>query len=310
MTIDIHSHLFVREFYRESLWDRYVRLNASWRPSTMTEEEAEVDVRSKVLPAWWDTNGTGHIRRMDEAGIEKTVILYIDQALQYGETDITVEEQNSQVSEVARKYPDRIIYFCGVDPRREGAVKLFEKCVNEWGAQGLKLYPTTGFFPADKAAYPLYERASAWKIPVLYHTGPEGLPYTHPSVLLRVLIDFPNLMVIAAHLSNELWRDLIALGKARENVMCDISAKQIVAKQNYGQFCYILRKFLDEFGVERVMFGTDAPLLERAASSKEWVQIIKELPEKAPKEYRFTEEEVSALLDGNAQRLLDSIAKR
>ena len=310
MTIDIHSHLFVREFYRESLWDRYVQLNASWRPSTMTEEEAEVEVRNKVLPAWWDTDGTRHIRRMDEAGIEKTVILYIDQALQYGETDITVEEQNRQVSEVARKYPDRIIYFCGVDPRREGAATLFEKCVNEWGAQGLKLYPTTGFFPADKAAYPLYERASAWKIPVFYHTGPEGLPYTHPSVLLRVLIDFPNLTVIAAHLSNELWRDLIALGKARDNVMCDISAKQIVAKQNYGQFCYILRKFLDEFGVERVMFGTDAPLLERAASSKEWVQIIKELPEKAPKEYRFTEEEISALLDGNARRLLDSIAKR
>jgi len=189
-------------------------------------------------------------------------------------------------------------------------VELFEKCVNEWGAQGLKLYPTTGFFPADKAAYPLYERASAWKIPVFYHTGPEGLPYTHPSVLLRVLVDFPDLTVIAAHLSNEFWRDLIALGKARDNVMCDISAKQIVARQNYGQFCYILRKFLDEFGTERVMFGTDAPLLERAASSKEWVQIIKELPNKAPAQFRFTEEEVLALLEANARRLLASIPQR
>ena len=310
MTIDIHSHLFVREFYRDSLWDRYTQLNASWRPSTMTEEEAEVEVRNKVLPAWWDTDGTGHIRRMDEAGIEKTVLLYIDQALQYGETDIPIDQQNKQVSEVARKHPDRIIYFCGVDPRREGAVELFEKCVNEWGAQGLKLYPTTGFFPADKAVYPLYERASAWNMPVFYHTGPEGLPYTHPSVLLRVLIDFPELTVIAAHLSNEFWRDLIALGKVRDNVMCDISAKQIVARQNYGQFCYILRKFLDEFGSERVMFGTDAPLLERAASSKEWVQIIKELPYRAPSQFRFTEEEVSALLDGNARRLLASIQRK
>jgi len=310
MTIDIHSHLFVRQFYQEDLWERYTRLNASWRPSTMIEEEAEIEVRNKVLPAWWDTDGTGHIRRMDEAGIEKTVLLYIDQALQYGETDIPVEEQNRQVSEVARKHPDRIIYFCGVDPRREGAVELFERCVNEWGAQGLKLYPTTGFFPADKAVYPLYERASAWKLPVFYHTGPEGLPYTHPSVLLRVLIDFPHLTVIAAHLSNELWRDLIALGKARDNVMCDISAKQIVARQNYGQFCYILRKFLDEFGTERVMFGTDAPLLERAASSREWVQIIKELPTRAPSQFHFTEEEVSALLDGNARRLLASIPQK
>ena len=310
MTIDIHSHLFVKEFYHDTLWDRYAQLNASWRPSTMTQEEAEEEVRRIVLPAWWDTDGTGHIRRMDEAGIEKTVLLYIDQALQYGETDITVEQQNKRVSEVARKYPERIIYFCGVDPRRENAVEIFERSVNEWGARGLKLYPTTGFFPADRAVYPLYERASAWKLPVFFHTGPEGLPYTHPSVLLRVLIDFPDLTVIAAHLSNEFWRDLIALGEVRENVMCDISAKQIVARQNYPQFCHILRRFLDEFGTGRVMFGTDAPLLERAASSREWVEIIKALPDKAPAGSRFTEEEVSALLDGNARRLLASIPQR
>jgi predicted TIM-barrel fold metal-dependent hydrolase len=89
--------------------------------------------------------------------------------------------------------------------------------------------------------------------------------------------------------------------------MCDISAKQIVAKEDYGQFCHILRRYLDEFGRERVMFGTDAPLLERAASSTEWVEIVKSLPEKAPAHSRFTEEEVSAILAGNARRLLDSI---
>ena len=310
MTIDIHCHLFVREFYAEALWERYVSLNASWRPTTVTYEEAETEVREKVLPAWWDTDGSGHIRRIDEAGIEKTVILHIDQAPQFGETDITIEQQNKWVSEAARKHPDRLIYFCGVDPRRENAVQLFEKCVTEFGAKGLKLYPTTGFFPADKVVYPLYERASAWKIPVYFHTGPEGLPYTHPSLLLRVLIDFPKLTVVAAHIGNEFWRDLIALGKTGENLMCDISAKQILAKQNYPQFCYILRKFLDEFGNDRVMFGTDAPLLERAAPSKEWVEIIKSLPEKSPDPYRFTEEEISALLDGNARRLLTSIADK
>lgn len=315
MTIDTHSHLFVEEFWHESLWDGYARLNASWRPATTSLEEALAEVKRTVLPAWWDADGTGHIRRMDEAGIEKTILLHIDQGLLRGETDISIEQQNKQVSEVARKHPDRFIYFCGVDPRREGAVALFEKCVTEWGARGLKLYPATGFLPADREAYPLYERASAWKLPVYFHMGPLNPPYQnegngHPSVLLRVLVDFPDLRVIVAHLANEFWRDLIALGKVCDNVMCDISAKQIVAKENYSQFCHILRRYLDEFGRERVMFGTDAPLLERSASSKEWVEIVRNLPSKAPKRYRFTEEEVSALLDGNARRLLASIPQK
>ena len=315
MTIDVHSHLFVREFWHESLWDGYTRLNASWRPATVTQEEAEEEVRRTVLPAWWDADGTGHIRRMDEAGIEKTLLLHIDQGLLRGETDVTIEQQNKQVSEVVKKHPDRFIWFCGVDPRRKEAVELFEKCVTEWGARGLKLYPGTGFLPADKEVYPLYERASAWKLPVFFHMGILNPPYKnegncHPSILLRVLVDFPDLTVIVAHLANEYWRDLIALGKVRENVLCDISAKQIVAKENYPQFCHILRRYLDEFGRERVMFGTDAPLLERSAVSKEWVEIVRDLPRKSPKHCRFSEEEVSVLLDGNARRLLASIPEK
>jgi len=312
MTIDMHSHLFVKEFARESLWDGYARLNASWRPATMTEEEAEKEVRSTVLPAWWDPDGTGHVRRMDEAGIEKTILLHIDQGLLRGETSVSIEEQNKRVSEVVKKHPGRFVWFCGVDPRRKEAADLFEKCVTEWGAQGLKLYPATGFLPADKEVYPLYERASAWKLPVYFHMGSLAPPYKneghgHPSLLLRVLVDFPELTVLVAHLANEFWRDLITLGKVSDRVMCDISAKQIVAKDNYPQFCHILRRYLDEFGAERVIFGTDAPLLERSAVSKEWVEIVRNLPREAPAGSRFTEEEISAVLDGNARRLLASI---
>ncbi|GAI46267.1 unnamed protein product, partial [marine sediment metagenome] len=100
------------------------------------------------------------------------------------------------------------------------------------------------------------------------------------------------------------------LDEVRENVMCDFCAWQIIARRDYSQFCYILRRFLDEFGRERVMFGTDAPLLEHTISSKRWVEIVRNLPHQSPERYRFTEEEVSALLDGNARRLLASIPQK
>lgn len=194
-------------------------------------------------------------------------------------------------------------------------MELLETCVTEWGARGIKLYPATGFLPSDREVYPIYERAAAWKIPVLFHMGRQVAPFKgeanfHPSTLLRVLVDFPHLTVIVAHLAFSYWRDLIALGKVRENVMCDFVAWQQTATQNYGQFCYILRRFLYEFGTERVMFGTDAPSTETVISSKEWVEIIEALPYASPKDLRFTEEEVATLLDGNARRLLASISEQ
>jgi len=314
MAIDMHCHLFVKEFRSENtvspFWDR-----GEHKARSPEEALAETKRRNALRPPNYDPDGTNHIKRMDEAGIEKSVILHIDQGLLFGEAELSTEQQNKYVSEIAKKYPDRFIWFCGVDPRRKDAVDILEKCVNDWGARGLKLYPTTGFLPADKECYPLYERVSAWKIPVYFHMGPENPPYynegnAHAAVLLRVLVDFPDLTVIAAHMGFEFWRDLIALGKVRDNVMCDFCAWQRNAKDNYGQFCYILRKFLDEFGKERVMFGTDAPLLEDTMSSKEWVEIIRDLPNKAPASFRFTEEEVSALLEGNARRLLASIPQK
>jgi len=314
MTIDMHCHLMVKEFHNESFvrptWER-------GKHSAHGTEEPQESVREASRQYWGslDPDGTEHIKRMDEAGIEKAVLLHIDLGLLFGEAEMSIEQQNKYVSDIAKRYPDRFIWFCGVDPRRKDAVDILDKCVNEWGARGIKLYPTAGFLPADKECYPLYERASAWKIPVYFHMGPESPPFrnegnAHAAVLLRVLVDFPDLTMIAAHLGFEFWRDLIALGKVRDNIMCDFCAWQRVAKDNYGQFCYILRKFLDEFGKERVMFGTDAPLIEESVTSKEWVQIIKELPERAPSQFRFTEEEVSALLNGNAQRLLASIPQK
>ena len=312
MTIDMHTHLIVKEFHNQSFEAPF------WNPGehiSLKYEKRSKDPRTEESQAYWgplDPDGSGHIKRMNDAGIEKAVLLHIDLGMLFGEPKMAIEQQHEHVSQVVKSYPDRFLWFCGVDPRRKNASALVERCVTRLGARGIKLYPTTGFLPADKEVYPLYELASAWKIPVYFHMGPENPPYknegnAHPSVLLRVLVDFPDLTVIVAHLGFEWWRDLIALGKVRENVVCDFCAWQSIAKNNYEQFRYILRRFLDEFGSHRVMFGSDAPLVEEDLSSKEWVQLVKGLSLKPADSYHFTEKEIVALLETNARRLLDSI---
>jgi len=314
MTIDMHCHLFVEGFNNENFVAPF------WNPGkhrAESPEEARIEAQRRIVTRTrtYDPEGKGHIKRMDEAGIEKSVILHLDEGLLFGDGPVSIEDQNRHVSKVAENNPDRFLWFCGIDPRRKNAVPLLEKCVTEWGAKGIKLYPTTGFLPGDKECYPFYERAQAWKIPIYFHMGPENPPYynqgnAHAAVLLRVLVDFPDLTVIVAHLGFEFWRDLLALGKVRDNVMCDFCAWQNIARQRYDQLCYILRKFLDDFGTDRVMFGTDAPILEGEVSSREWLEIIKNLPRRASPAQRFTEEEVQAMLEGNARRLLNTIPDR
>ncbi len=297
MTIDVHCHLYAEGFH-----------NVSFVGPTAINAEAG------GTSGWhgYDQDGFEHIKRMDEAGIDRCNLLHIDMGILFGEGNLTIEQQNRHISEVVRNHPDRFTWFCGVDPRRKEAADLAEKCINQWGASGIKLYPTTGFLPADKECYPLYEVALAKQVPVYFHMGPEAPPYknegnAHPSVLLRVLVDFPGLTIVVAHLGFEYWRDLIALGKVYDNVMADFCAWQRIAQRNYNQFCYILRRFLDQFGSDRVMFGTDAPLVELAMSSKKWVEMVKRLPYDSPKGVTFTREEIGALLDGNARRLLATI---
>ncbi len=304
MTIDIHAHLFWPESASKHYWGWMANLEVETDPTKTMEF-----VKEKILPTYWDPDGEILIKRMDKAGIDKTVLLAVDMYMdEFGEPPLTIEEYNKHISDVAKKYPDRLIYFCGLDPRRPKATELLEKFYHEFGARGLKLYPTCGWDLDDRVIYPFYERCAAWGIPILPHMGPENAPFqgerTHPSHLEQPLKDFPNLIFIAAHLGLEYWRDLIALGQKYKNVMADMSFWQLNAVNKHGLFSHILRRFLDEFGADRILFGTDGPAAESILPSDKWVKMIKNLPNNPPEEKQFTEEEVSAILDGNARRVL------
>ena len=212
---------------------------------------------------------------------------------------------------MVRKRPDRFIGFCGVDPRRDNALELFKRSVEEWGAKGLKFIPFAGFYPDGEEAYPLVEKAAEWNLPLVSHVGPEFPPfdpkYAEPSRLVRILIDFPNLQVIAPHLGMARWRELIEVSKLSQNLTCDVSGLQLGAAASFSRFCHILRRAIDGFGMHRVMFGTDDPAFGPFVSKKRWAEMIKNLPHNPPEGVSFTQEEIDALLHGNAQSLLASI---
>ena len=62
---------------------------------------------------------------------------------------------------------------------------------------------------------------------------------------------------------------------------------------------------LDYAGVSKVVFGTDNPIFNTVQPTRNWIQLIKNLPNNAPKGIAFTEAEVVAILGGNAAAILN-----
>ena len=68
---------------------------------------------------------------MDEAGIDKTVILGLDYEYLF-KGKISYKEYNDYVANILKEYPDRFIGFAGIDPRRgKEAIQELERCIGE-----------------------------------------------------------------------------------------------------------------------------------------------------------------------------------
>ncbi|MDP6560891.1 MAG: amidohydrolase family protein, partial [Candidatus Binatia bacterium] len=72
------------------------------------------------------------------------------------------------VTEAVNLYPDRLIGFASVNPRKgKTAMDRMDRTIKK-----LKLHPRIQeFYPHDKEYYPLYEKCVALDVPVTNHCG-------------------------------------------------------------------------------------------------------------------------------------------
>ncbi len=84
---------------------------------------------------------------MDEAGIDKKVILALDYVYLF-RGDMSYKEYNDKVAGYVKDFPDRLIGLAGIDPRRgKEAIQELERCIGKLGFAGVKLWPIMGFYP-------------------------------------------------------------------------------------------------------------------------------------------------------------------
>jgi predicted TIM-barrel fold metal-dependent hydrolase len=266
-----------------------------------------------------EENAAHFIGEMDEAGIDTSVVLYLDFAapmFSKGPVDPSaegVERALAVAAQVSQHFPGRFINFAGIDVRRGAAgVPLLERAVKEHGFAGCgEIVTTLWQTPPDdrEHCYPYYEAALALQIPVMIDCTMD-LGFTRPEMYERVAKDFPKLKIglggagiRVAPVEREgeavpASRAVLDLAEKYPNLYLDLDDWQVVDRAGIERYLRHLRRALDGPARERIMFGSDFPIFSWMYTEAGWIRFI--LDRMASSEIRFTDSEIELFFSRNA----------
>jgi predicted TIM-barrel fold metal-dependent hydrolase len=180
-----------------------------------------------------------------------------------------VAPSNEEIAAVAARNRDVLIPFASIDPARGAdGVTRARRLIEEHGVRGFKFHPNIqGFYPNDRAIYPLYEVIEEHGLVALFHTGHTGagagsrggrgirLKYSNPMHVDDVAVDFPDLPIILAHPSFPWQDEALSVALHKPNVHIDLSG------WSPKYFPPQLVQYANTLLKDRVLFGSDYPVL-------------------------------------------------
>lgn len=175
----------------------------------------------------------------------------------------TVESINSYIASQARVH-DGFIGFMAMhqdypDPQAE-----IERAMG-LGLRGIKLHPDTQAVDMDDARLMrIYDIAQAYRLPVTIHCGDYRYDYSHPRRLKRVLHEFPNLVVDAAHFGGWSIQDFALEFLEDEHCFLDMSSSmRYLGPRRTRELVYA-------YGPDRILFGSDFPMWDPAGELEQF----------------------------------------
>lgn len=193
----------------------------------------------------WSLEASECVRRMDEAGIEKGVVMTIVDAPEVNPRALEL------VADACAAYPGRLEAFARIHPwYGDEAAALLVRALSELGFKGLKLHPvTTIAHPAGEDTLRLIRIAAAHNAPTLFHCGDE--PLTTPLAIERAAEACPEATIILGHMGGYFHVDeAIEAAERRPNLLLETSAMPYPAK---------IREAVERVGAARVLYASDGP---------------------------------------------------
>jgi predicted TIM-barrel fold metal-dependent hydrolase len=234
LLVDCHSHVWA---YPGHLSDEFVN---------------EANARSRGHRLDLNIPPEKHFKAM--AGVDKAIVF----GLRAHHSGLWVP--NEYIAHYAQSHPEKIIGFGAIDP----AVDPIEQTLDDilrLKLRGVKLGPIyQNIHPTDPRMLEVYQFCQSHRLPILIHqgttfvrTGP--LKYALPILLEDVVIEFPELRMIIAHLGHPWIAETLVLIRKHPHLYSDISALHYRPWQFYNAL--IMAK---EYGVlNKLLFGSDYP---------------------------------------------------
>ncbi len=277
MIIDFHTHVFSPEIKKHR--NKYIERDPCFA-ILYSDSKAKIATADELIAS------------MDEAGVDISVILNIGWT-----THELCVETNDYIIDAVSRYPQRLVGFCAVQPQSvKAAAAEIERCAKV-GMRGVgEMRPDIQLFDLgdEVVMEPLVEVLKAHKLALLLHASePIGHEYPGkggitPDILYPFITSFPDLTVVCAHWGGGLpfYALMPEVKKAMGNVYFDSAASPFLyTPEVYSQVIQLV-------GADKVLFGSDYPLLAQS-------RLLKEI-----KALDLAEETKNLVLAGNAMKLL------
>ena len=172
-----------------------------------------------------------------------------------GATPDQVVSANNHTMRLARWRPDVFVGFCFLNPNHATNFLLKEitRCVENGNLKGIKLEVERN--ARSRRLDPIMQACARLNIPVLHHawykTVGKVLDESTPADIADLAARHPDTKIIMAHLTAVGIRGVLDI-QSYSNVYVDTSGSQ--------PFSGIVEYAVEKLGVERVLYGSDAPI--------------------------------------------------
>jgi hypothetical protein len=195
----------------------------------------------------WTETVSQVIDAMDENEVDATILQPLG-----GENDESVAEVHDQIHQASEAYPGRIFGTAAVNPHlgTEFVHEEITRCVQELDFKFVKLHTLAwGVDPTSDIAYDVYDACVENDVPVMVHTGPHGMPFSVPGMLIPVAEDYPDLDIVMAHMGGAytLTQEAIILAERYENFYLDTT----LAMNMY------VRRAMEQVGADRILMAAE-----------------------------------------------------